>query len=477
MADEVKPVVVLKPKPGEHQVTNLAEEVDKAYDGKPPPRPHGRASFEVDLDGRTSRAMEQFKQAHSDMFGPPPNDTPPALPVETTTLDLTPAPTETELPQADENAPEVTAPPPAKAAESPAATEPKPEIPPSGDELKTIREMRAALREAAGRERSLNRQLKKLQEASGSQPTQSPFTPAAPQPASQTPAVAAPQPTPEPISDDDPFGLKAGLKEIEQRLEEKYSVREQDRQRETAEEQQRRYTDDLNRSEKTYQAEQPDYYEAVDHLANWERQRYQLSGQARRDAAMKMNDPQWKPVIERIADEFVFVPDSRREGTLLTVKRDSLTPEQVLVAREMNDAEAAICLSTDLWVRDRRNEILQSNRPEDVPKVVWELATKTAGYQGKPRQAVATTNNNGVTAAKPNATAAERIRQQARVNAASRTTANLSSGMPGSPNGAPQIQSMAELQEFHRRDPAAARRYMEQMSRVDPNWHRNLAPS
>lgn len=472
MADEVKPAVVLKPKPGEHTVTNLAEEVEKAYDGKPPPRPHGRASFEVDLDGRTSRAMEQFKQAHSDMFGPPPETTPPALPVETTTLDLTPTPAETELPVADENAPaEPPATPAPKPVEATRTPEPKPETPPVQDS-KALNEVRAALRRAERERKKLERELEELRgKASPSSP------PSAPPPAPQTPAIAAPQPNPEPIADDDPFGLKAGLREIEQRLEEKYSVREQDRQRETAEEQQRRYAEDLNRSEKTYQAEQPDYYDAVQHIDLWERQRYQLSGQAKRDGFQKLNDPQWRPAIERVADEFVFIPDPRHEGVKLTVKRDQLTPEQTLVASEISDAEAAICLSTELWIRDMKQRLFESNRPEDIPKVVWELATKTAGFQGKPRQAVATTNNNGVTAAKPNATPAERIRQQARINAASRTTANLSSGMPGSPNGAPQIQSMAELQEFHRRDPAAARRYMEQMSRVDPNWHRNLAPS
>lgn len=471
MADEVKPVVVLKPKPGEHTITNLAEEVDKAYNGQPRPQQKTRPSFEVDLDGRTTRAMEQFKQAHSDMFGPPPDTTPPALPVETTTLDLTPAPAETELPQADEGAPaEPEAPAPKPEEPKPAPVE-EPPAPAPAQDSKALNEVRAALRRAERERKKLERELEELRGKATTSPA-----PATPQPATQPAAVAAPQPQPEPVADDDPFGLKAELRSIEQRLEEKYSVREQDRERLTAEEQQRRYTEDLSRSEKAYQAEQPDYYDAVEHVANWERQRYQLSGQARRDAAAKMNDPQWKPVIERIADEFVFVPDQNRNGTLLTVRRDQLTPEQTLVAREMNDAEAAICLSTDLWIRDRRNDILQSNRPEDVPKVVWELATKTAGYQGKPRQAVAV-NNNGVTAAKPNATPAERIRQQARVNAAARTTANLSSGIPGEPNGAPQIRTMAELQDFHRRDPAGARRYMDQMSRINPTWHRDLAPS
>lgn len=473
MADEVKPVVVLKPKPGEHQVTNLKEEVEKAYEGQPrPPQRPSRPSFETDLDGRTARAMKQFEQAHSDMFGPPPAEPPPALPVETTTLDITPEAPPPALPQTEEPVTESETQPSAKPAESPPPAQETTPAAPSVplDDLKALNEARAAARRAERERRKLERELEELR--SGLKQPAPAATPAAPSTASAVPPQSAPEPPP----DDDPFGLKAELRSIEQRLDERYAAREEDRRKLEEKEAQDRYMENLNRSEQAFRAEQPDYYDAVQHLADWERQRYQLSGMARRDAGMKLSDPRWRPVIERIADEFVLIPHPQREGTMVTIRRDQLTPEQTLLAREMNDGEAAFCLSTDLWVADRRNEILQSNRPEDIPKVVWEMATKTAGYQGKPRPPASATSNGNASTAKSSATPAERIRQQARVNAASRTTANLSSGSPGEPSGAPQIRSMRELQDFHRRDPVAARRYMDQMSRINPTWHRDLAP-
>ena len=461
MADETvqtpKPIVITRSKPGE------------------PPQ------FEIDLQGRVARAQAQFKQAHGGLYGPPPEITPPETPVETTPLHFTPAEPDATLPEANEDAPSPESTPEPALVEPPASPPPQPPQDPAPSEppvttpvqdSKALNDVRAALRRAERDRKKLERELEELRKAAGTATT--PPTSQAPPAAPPATSQASPDGRETPVTDDDPFGIKEGIKEVERNLRAEWEQRERTRDERTQQESQQRFADDLNRNERAFLTEQPDYYQAVQHIADWERQRFQLSGQARRDAARMVNDPQWRPTIERIADEFVFIPDPHHEGILQTIERNKLTAEQSLTAREMNDAEAAVCLATDLWIRDRRNDILQSNSPADIPRVVWEIATKVAGYSPQPKTtAPATTNGNG---GRANSSAAERIRQQARVNAAARTTANLTSGMPGEPQ-VPQIRSMAEWSDFHRRDPAGARRYAEQMSRRDPNWHRNLAPA
>lgn len=440
MPDE-KPIVITKQRPGE------------------------APQFERDLEDRVNKAREQFQQSHSELFGPPPAA---AAPTEAPATPEPEAPP-MELPTADEGAPagepaitpspvaEPSVPAPAPSVPTPEPVPPPAPAPPPDN---------AALIELRRIDRENRRLRRELEEAKKG-------TPAAAKPEAPAPATApAPAPAPESApADDDPFGIKAAVRDAVSGVKAEYEQREQERFARDQENEQRRYAEELDRSEREFAAKHPDYKDAVDHIANWERQRYQLSGAAMVKASEMMRDPKWHQTIEKVADEFVFVPDPKNPATLLTARRDQLTLDQRAAAREMSDAEAAVCLATDLWISERRNDILQGARLQRkaVPEVVWELATKVAGYsprgvapQASPQEKTSTP-----------ASTAEKIRQAARVNAASKSLSGLSGGAP-STGVQPQVRSLAEWAAWHRKDPAAARAYADRMSRINPRWQQDL---
>lgn len=421
-----------------------------------------RYTVNKELDEREAHARKAFETSHTELFPDP------AAPPAAAVPDAAEAPAELPTEPVESDAPPIEAPSvhPEEAPAPPAAVSPAPAISPES----------AAPPEERGnfdwrKYRQLEREKRKLEKQVAD--LQKPSAVAAPEvPAPAVPAVAPEIQPPSAYDENDPFGVKAAAREEANRVRREQQA-EWEQQR--AEDQERQELVNIDRAEREFAAKQPDYYDAVTHLANYERSRYQRTGMAQVEAQKMMNDPQWAQAIERVADNYVFIPDPNRPNHLLTAERTKLTAEQMAGAREMTDGDAAVCLATERWIQARRHDVLAGARVtgRPVPEIVWEVATQDLGY--KPR-AVAPAANGGIAPAAGNQSVAERVRQSARATAAGKSLSSVSGAPTDGTVAQQQIKTLRDYMELRNRDPQAARAYNERMQKVDPAWHTRLAP-
>jgi hypothetical protein len=432
--------------------------------GNPPAAVTEPSGFNMnkELDDRSKKAYQAFEQAHSDLGAVPGPEAPAAEVPEVVVpeLPLEIAPVETDAPEPVVAEPAET-PPPAAAEAEPASASPSAEPAAPPVEKKEPFDWRKFRQQ----ERELRKAQKELAELkAGKAPA-----PAAPETAEP---VAAPAPVEAPAYDEsDPFGVKAAAKEegdrVRRELQEKWD-------RERAADAQKAELVEIDNQERNFIATHPDYYDAVAHLANYERSRYQRTGAAQVEAVKMMGDPQWQAAIERVADNYVFVPDPNRPNHLLTAERTKLSAEQMATAREMTDADAAVCLATERWIQARRQDVLNGARAtrRTVPEVVWDVAINDLGY--KPRAAAPAAKANGAPPSTDTRTAAERVRASAKATAASKSLSAVSSSPPIDANSGQQIKTLRDLTDLQRKDPKAFRELNDRMSRSNPSWYRDL---
>lgn len=425
-----------------------------------------RYTVEKELDDRAAKAREKFEQSHTELFQPvepvaPASDIEPATaPTELPAIE----PAEAEPAIVEEPAP---TPQPVAAEQSPATSPETSAAPPAPAETKKPEE-KVDWRML----RQIQRENKKLQKELEALKAGKPVAASAVQPEVVAPAPVTPAPTQPAYDESDPFGAKAAAREEAARVRAELQA---DFDRQQAETREKQELAQIDQQEKAFLQQHPDYYDAVTHMANYERSRYQRSGMAAVEAGKMMADPQWEAAIERVADNYVFLPDPNRANHLLTAERSKLTPEQMTQAREMTDEDAAICLATERWIQARRQDVLQGARAtrRPVPEIVWDIATNDLGW--KPR-AVTPAANGTTQPPVSTMTTAEKIRQSAKASAAAKSLSAV--GTAPSAGGAPPpaIRSLTEWMDFQRKDPAGARQYMNEMSKRDPQWHRNLQP-
>lgn len=425
-----------------------------------------KTSLETDLDARVKKAQEQIQEGHADLFlgGAPPAEpapaaSPDAAPAEPETSlaaapdegveppaepapAVEPAPAEPPAEPATEPAPgaEPPAEPPASGAEPAPRAAAEPEVQPPGQKMDWKR-----YRELERETRRLKRQL----EAKGKPATST----AAPETAAPAAPTTTPAAQPEP-SEDDPFGVKAEIRASEERM--RAQLEETNRRNE-----EQAVTVQIGQQEAAFRQEHPDYDDALKFIVEKERQRYISSGGAFVRGQRLLNaceeaqdrDPRAKQllgVIERIADE-----------------------------HNMTDAQAATEVAADFWIQERRQEMIEGARGRSVPvpQAVWEVAN-VMGYTPQ-AAATPTPRAPGAPAAAPAApaprTTAEQVRAQARASAAGKSLSSVSTGGADTPPAT--IRTLSQFNDFMKKDPVAARRWMAQREKeYGPNWHRELLP-
>lgn len=359
-------------------------------------------------------------------------DAPPAeIPATAELTDESPAP-EPPIEPVAEPAPAVEA---AKPEAAPVETKPAEPKPPKEENFDW-----KAWRETQKENRRLKRELEAARKEQ-------------PKPA-EKPAEAAP------VNDEDPFGTQAALHEAQEARRETALTRQQlDQDRQDRE---------LNAQATEFRQTKPDYDDALNHVRKVESVRYYKTA-SYVDADKLLGDPRMRTEIEKAADSLVAVDDKASPLGFRTVNR-SEAPE----GRELTDQEVARMIATEIWMRSRTNDVIQGAKASGrkVPEVVYELAGDM-GYQ--PRAIVPAPNGGPAAPATPVRTAAESVRQQAKIAAASKTLSATSTQAPEAPPPA-QFRTLAEFMAYRQRDPAGARSYMERMTATHGDkWHRNLA--
>jgi uncharacterized protein YfiM (DUF2279 family) len=416
-----------------------------------------KTTFEREMDEKIARARQAVETKFGNLEEPPAEL--PTIPDVSAEVPEPPAPAEVPpAAPAPKPVPKTVEPPPTAPAEEPtpvaAAPEPAPvpKVETRPPENFDWREFRRQQREL----RKLEKEMEELrkQKADAAAPT----------------AVPAEVPSPAPATEDDPFGVNKALKEVETLK----ADRERDRQEyevQRRRDQENQLRAELNQQESVFVAKQPDYYDAINHMVNFETRRFHMAGLASMHGNQLLRDPQYAPVIEKIADDYVAIPDANSPRGFNLVERSKATEG----AREISDAEAAQALATDLWIGARRNEVIQAAKASgrQIPEVVWDLAG-AMGYQPKPIPgAAAPAANSAAAATAPAQSVAEKIRHQAKVSAAGKSISQASGGMP-TESGPKQFKTLAELMAFRKADPAGYLRYQKEMSAINPAWHRDL---
>lgn len=401
-----------------------------------------KTAFENDLDSRIARAKENLQQAHTDLFQTGDADVTPVpvetgnAPLETPGTPAEPAPAGDAMPAAP--APEdIVQEPPAEPAEPAAAAPKEPKEPEEGERRVNWKQARDQMRADKRELKRLQKELETLKAGKAAAPAQEPGQ-------EQTPAAVQPE-------EDDPFGFKAELNKVRGEIA-------QMRQRTETERESDRLTNELVQAETTYRSSQPhgsQYDEAVKYMVDVERERYKLSGMANSQGALLL----------KAANDFGDT-DPRAAAVRKAI-------EDTADANDLSDDEAAAVVATDLWIAAQRNGIINGHRGNmaALPNAVWNMALRM-GFQPKAIAAAAAAVPG--TSAAPAQSPAEKLRATARASAAGKSLSNLSSsGMPLSDG--PAIRTVQDFQTLFQKDPAAARKYMMDMMKVDPQWHSKLA--
>jgi len=408
----------------------------------PPPK----SEFELDLDARIAKAKAGITTASAPL-GETPEETPPAEPE--VALPPSEAPTLGELtdespaPAPEPETPPATEPP----AETPAAAAPAEPVKPEPTKENTGKWSEEDWRRYRANERE-NKRLKRELEALKAAKV------------AETPPATAEQPAPAATpTDDDPFGIEATKRALEAAQADNAKTRQ--------EMEQDRLRTQIDRDETAFKAQHPDYDQAVGHMVNFEYKRYWLAGSAVA-ADRFLRDNKMRPAIEDVADRFVKIEDAAAPLGWRAVERDKTN----VAGQELSDSEAARLIATDMYISERRNDLIASARISN--RSIAEVAYETSQLMGYQPQAMPAAN--GASPAAPAAqTPAEKIRAQAKITAASKTLSATSSTGPAE---APpqQFRTLAELMAFRQRDPQGFRAYADKMEKtVGPQWHHRLA--
>lgn len=430
-------------------------------------------SFEEEMDARVKKARESFEnkdQAPTQVTAPlevPPAEIPelPAVGELKEDAPVTPEPPAAPEPPppapAEPVPPIAAAPPPAPPVAPPPAADVPPKPPAQNDgfpwgEFRTQqRKLRALEREAASRQAAADK-------AAGSGPPTA--APAAP---------AAPAATPPPVGDEnDPFGIEATKREIET-LRGQMNADRATSEQERAQNEDRMLRTEINSQEATFVQATPDYYKAIDHMIYVEKHRVTASGLSALRGDAMLRDPNFTPAIEKIADNYVALPDPTSPTGEKIVERHLGGPG----ARELSDTDAATVLATEIHIGEQRNQLIAAARRGGVfnPRVIYDTA-RAMGYQpgAMPPAPAGAPAANGAAAA-PAQSVAEKIRQQAKANAAGKSLSAVpTGGMPT--DSSPVIRTLRDLMAFRQSDHRGYLAYQDRMNRSNPNWMRELVP-